>query len=101
MQDIPLLEKLDWVFTNAEWTSEFPNTIAVLLARFSYDHISVNVQIGTSIPKARLFRFGNYWLEFDGFYDSVAQCWYKAPIKIGSAKSLRGKYGLKMEQEFI
>jgi hypothetical protein len=25
MQNEPLLEKLDWIFTTPEWTSDFPN----------------------------------------------------------------------------
>jgi hypothetical protein len=28
MQDNPLLEKLDWIFTSANWTTLFPHTIA-------------------------------------------------------------------------
>jgi hypothetical protein len=32
MQNNPLLEKLDWVFTSAEWTTEFPNTLSYPLS---------------------------------------------------------------------
>jgi endonuclease/exonuclease/phosphatase family metal-dependent hydrolase len=38
MQDVPLLERLDWVFTSAEWTSEFPNTLSYPLSRMGSDH---------------------------------------------------------------
>ena len=33
MQNIPLLEKLDWVFTSNGWTTTFPNTLAMPMAR--------------------------------------------------------------------
>jgi endonuclease/exonuclease/phosphatase family metal-dependent hydrolase len=52
MQDDPLLEKIDWIFSSAEWTSDFPNTMAFPLARLGSDHIPIHIQVGTYIPKA-------------------------------------------------
>ena len=43
MQDSPLLEKLDWIFTNVDWTTKFPNTMALPLARLTSDHIPIQV----------------------------------------------------------
>jgi endonuclease/exonuclease/phosphatase family metal-dependent hydrolase len=43
MQDNPLLEKLDWIFTSANWTTLFPHTIATPLAKLSSDHIPIKV----------------------------------------------------------
>ena len=60
MQDLPLLEKLDWIFTSANWSINFPNTLAYPLARVSSDHIPIHIQIGSDIPKASIFRFENY-----------------------------------------
>jgi endonuclease/exonuclease/phosphatase family metal-dependent hydrolase len=71
MQSKPLLEKLDWIFTTTEWTADFPNTLAFPLARLGSDHIPIHIHIGTSIPKAQLFRFENHWFEFDGFFDTI------------------------------
>jgi endonuclease/exonuclease/phosphatase family metal-dependent hydrolase len=73
MQDSPLLERLDWVFTSPDWTTEFPNTLSFPLARLGSDHVPIHVQIGNNIPKSSIFRFENHWLEFDGFYDTVKQ----------------------------
>ena len=39
MQQAPLLEKLDWVFTYESWSLHYPNTLVVPLARPTSDHI--------------------------------------------------------------
>jgi exonuclease III len=80
MQDDPLLEKLDWIFTSADWTSDFPNTMAFPLARLGSDHIPIHIQVGTHIPKAQLFRIENYWFEFDGIMELINKSWNMAPI---------------------
>ena len=77
MQDMPLLEKLDWIFTTANWTTEFPNTS---------DHIPIQVQIGTDIPKANMFLFEHYWLEFEGFNEMVQNYWPLSAIHSNPAK---------------
>ena len=71
MQTEPLLEKLDWIFTSANWTTNFPNTIATPMSNISSDHVPTKIQIGTRIPKANLFRFEDFWLEFEGFSEVV------------------------------
>ena len=60
MQDDPLLEQIDWVFTSANWISVYPDTLLLPLARSTSDHIPCKIQIGTNIPKAQVFRFENY-----------------------------------------
>ena len=60
MQDAPLLQKLDWIFTYESWTNSFPITLAIPLARPISDHTPCPVQIGTTIPKASIFKFENY-----------------------------------------
>jgi endonuclease/exonuclease/phosphatase family metal-dependent hydrolase len=57
MQDTPLLEKLDWIFTSHNWTTTFPNTIASPMARLGSDHVPILIQVGTDITRAQLFRF--------------------------------------------
>jgi hypothetical protein len=73
MQTNPLLEKLDWVFTSTDWTSEFPNTLSYPLAKLGSDHTPIHVSIGNNIPKSCIFRFENYWMEFDGFMEIANQ----------------------------
>jgi hypothetical protein len=96
MQDNPLL---DWIFTSANWTTLFPHTIASPLAKLSSDHIPIKVQISTSVPRACLFRFEDYWMEFDGFYDIVQSSWHSSLYRnstqdlVARLKSVR--HGLK------
>ena len=72
MQDTPLLEKLDWIFTSADWTSKFPNTLATPMAKLSSNHVPINIQIDSMIPKCHIFRFEEFWLDFEGFIDNVS-----------------------------
>ena len=92
MQDSPLLEKLDWIFTSANWTLTFPNTLAHPLARVTSDHIPIHIQIGSDIPKSSIFRFENYWFEFDGFYETVIQCWNRNQQLTNSAKDTAARF---------
>jgi hypothetical protein len=71
MQANPLLEQLDWFFTSVNWTTSFPNTQVVPLAKITSDHIPCNVVIDTKIPKATIFRFESFWAEMAGFQDII------------------------------
>jgi hypothetical protein len=71
MQQEPLLEELDWCFTSSNWISDYPNTLLLPMARTTSDHVPCMVQIGTSIPKASVFRFESFWVEMPGFLDTV------------------------------
>jgi hypothetical protein len=100
MQDNPLLERLDWVFTSADWTSDFPNTLSYPLARLGSDHVPIHIQIGTNVPSTNIFRFKNYWMDFNGFNEIVNKCWdeaiyYQDPARTICAKLKSVRYGLK------
>ena len=60
MQDNPLLEKLYWFFNSAAWFISYPNTTALPLAKPISDHLPCVIEVGTSIPKSKVFRFENY-----------------------------------------
>ena len=92
MQDSPLLEKLAWIFTSANWTLTFPNTLAHPLARVTSVHIPIHIQIGSDIPKSSIFRFENYWFEFDGFYETVVHCWNRNQQLTNSAKDTAARF---------
>jgi hypothetical protein len=100
MQASPLLEKLDWIFTSPRWTTTFPNTMAAPMAHIGSDHVPILIDVGTFIPKSKIFRFENLWLNFDGLDEVVSDCWRNNGIFKNSAqdittrfKSLR--YGIK------
>jgi endonuclease/exonuclease/phosphatase family metal-dependent hydrolase len=56
----PLLEKLDWFFTSASWTTSFPDSYVTSLSMEPSDHVPCVVNINTTIPKSNIFRFENY-----------------------------------------
>lgn len=60
MQNPPLLEKLDWIFTNNSWTLTYPETTCKALVMEVFDHSPLVISISTDIPKAHIFRFENY-----------------------------------------
>jgi exonuclease III len=49
-QQDPLLEKLDWFFTSASWTSSFPSTFVHSMINPTSDHVPCVVTIGSKIP---------------------------------------------------
>jgi hypothetical protein len=75
MQKQPLLEQLDWFFTSANWISVYPNSVVLPLAHTKSDYIPCVVNIDTTIPKARIFRFENFWVDQPGFIDCVKKSW--------------------------
>lgn len=92
MQSDPLLEKLDWVFTSSSWAASYPDTTVKVLGRPVSDHVPFVVNIGTSIPKVRIFRFENYWVDFSDFSDTVALYWSSTPYYANPAKTLAVKF---------
>jgi hypothetical protein len=91
MQDNPLLEQLDWFFTSPNWISDFPNTMTFPLAKIGSDHVPSVVNIDTNIPKAKIFRFENYWVQMPGFNDCVAGSWARPSLKQYSSAVLADK----------
>lgn len=92
MQSEPLLEQLDWFFTMANWTIDFPNTAVLPLAKITSDHIPCKVVISTSIPKASLFRFESFWVEQIDFQETVMDCWSSTPELSDAARNISSKF---------
>lgn len=88
MQDQPLLEKLDWVFTSPQWTSEHPYTMVIPLAKITSNHVPIKVQIDSNIPKCQIFRFEEFWTEFTGFIDTVENHWNNSKYFVDSTKNI-------------
>lgn len=79
MQDNPLLQQLDWFFTSPSWTLAFSNTDVQALTRSTSDHVPCVVKISTKIPKSSIFRFENYWVQLEGFFEVVQSVWALDP----------------------
>lgn len=92
MQENPLLEKLDWFFSSAAWMTTFPDTIVLPLSRPISDHIPCVIKIGTQIPKSKIFRFENFWLEHSEFKEVVASAWNIPVGFTDAAKSINAKF---------
>lgn len=92
MQSQPLLEKLDWIFTSHAWTAAFPNTMAIPLSRLGSDHIPIHIQIETTVPKAQIFRFEDFWIDFDEFRDVVQKFWQHTGVYKNAAQDVTARF---------
>ncbi|XP_071685378.1 uncharacterized protein [Lolium perenne] len=101
MQKDPLLEKLDWFFTSASWTISYPATFAYPLVKPTSDHVPCVVVFNTKIPKAKVFRIENHWMQHSEFKQIVQAAWnipvnYKDSAKNINAKFKNLRRGLKL-----
>lgn len=91
MQNDPLLEQLDWYFTSANWTIDYPNSEVIPMAKITSDHIPCKVSIGTNIPPSNIFRFENFWVEHAGFFDTVQNQWSIPSSTTSAARNISAK----------
>jgi hypothetical protein len=94
MQQEPLLEQIDWSFTSTNWISLYPNTLLLPMAKPTSDHIPCMVQIDTTIPKAGVFRFENFWVEQPDFLDLVKNTWNTEISASNSVTRISAKFKL-------
>jgi hypothetical protein len=92
MQANPLLEKPDWIFTSATWTLTYPDTKVLPLSRPISDHTPYVIQIISQISKSPIFRFENYWVDFDGLLDTIHLHWNSTPFYGDAARTMGGKF---------
>lgn len=74
-QQPPLLERLDCFFSSQAWTLSYPNTTAHSLIMEVSDHWPCVLEIKTSIPKSKIFRFENCWMAHESFMPLVENVW--------------------------
>ena len=86
MQSQPLLERLDWFFTSASWIQTYPNTLAFPLTRPTSGHTPCVIQIQTTMPKSRIFRFENWWMEHEKFLPMVETVWKQSIHYVDAVK---------------
>lgn len=92
MQDNPLLEQLDWVFITPNWSISYPNTMVLALSKHISYHVPLMIQVKTSIPKANLFRFENFWIQHDGFLQQVENAWLSIYNASSNALAISAKF---------
>jgi hypothetical protein len=91
-QTPPLLERIDWFFTSQSWIGSYPNTYAHSLVMEVSDHWPLVVDIQTSIPKRKVFRFENCWLLHESFLPRVSQVWNGIYPQTDPAKLITAKF---------
>ena len=70
----------------------YPDSIALPLARPISDHLPCLIKVGTSIPKAKVFRFENFWLEHNDFKDVVQRIWNQNVNEQDSTERITKKF---------
>jgi hypothetical protein len=91
MQTEPLLEQLDWFFTSPNWTLQYPNTEVLPVAQITSDHIPCRIAVSTKIPRSTIFRFENFWVEHEGFLDTILNSWRSLSTNENSARNISSK----------
>jgi hypothetical protein len=87
-----MLEQLDWYFSSVNWISDYPNTLMIPLARTTSYHILCVIQIGTNIPKAKIFLFETYWIDQPSFLELVETIWAMEVRATSSATRIAAKF---------
>jgi hypothetical protein len=64
------------------------------MSRVTSDHTPCVVQIGTSVPKAQIFSFENFWLEHPNFMDIIKSTWEMEVRANSVASKLSAKFKL-------
>jgi hypothetical protein len=62
------------------------------MAILGSDHIPILIQIGIDIPKCNIFRFEEYWLEFEGFKEVVENNWVNKGLYKNCAHELVARF---------
>jgi hypothetical protein len=88
----PLLQRLDWFFISQEWSVVYPKTRARTLPSDISDHVPCLVSFKSKVPKPKIFRFENFWLEFEGFMNVFQITWLGQPNLIDKTKNLTAKF---------
>lgn len=91
-QNPPLLERLDWFFTNTGWTEKYPNTSVKTLPMETSDHWPCSIEISTSIPRNAIFRFENHWIHRADFIEQAISGWSAPFPSSDPAKLLSAKF---------
>jgi hypothetical protein len=70
----------------------YPETRSTTLPRDISGHVPCLVSFKSKIPKPKIFRFENYWLQFEAFMSVFQNTWIGQPNLIDKAKNLTAKF---------
>lgn len=92
MQPNPLLQKIDWIFTTCSWNLKYPDTSVKGYDMTPSDHCPCLVNISTAIPRPKVFRFENYWLQLPCFQQILNEVWSAPMPHTDQAKRITAKF---------
>jgi exonuclease III len=92
MQDNILLERLDWFFASFTWMTNYPESLVRTLSQDTSDHVPCLVTVLTCIPKAKVFRFENCWMNHEDFMQIMQHGWTVPVAHSNKAKKLMTKF---------
>ena len=72
--------------------TSYPDSIALPMAKPISDHLPCMIKIGTNIPKSKVFRFENYWLNHSSFKQVVQAAWNIPVGHTDCAKKINAKF---------
>jgi hypothetical protein len=62
------------------------------MAQITSDHVPCRVSVNTRIPKANVFRFESFWVQHDGFIDTVQDSWMAPTHNLNSSRVISTKF---------
>jgi hypothetical protein len=83
---------LDWFFASTSRVTNYPGSFANYLSRDISDHSPCLISISTDIPKARIFRFENYWMLHEDFMNVFQHGWNIPVQHHDKAKMIGAKF---------
>jgi hypothetical protein len=83
---------LDWFFTSASWTLNYPAANDSSLTVETSDHVPCLISTSTAISKTLIFRFENYWLQHEDFMNQVSVGWHSDFHHSDAAKLVTAKF---------
>jgi hypothetical protein len=83
--------QLDSFFSSISWVASYPGSKVTTLSGDISDHYSCRVSISTNIPKAKIFRFENFWMLHDDFSQVLQHGWSMPTFQTDDARILTAK----------
>jgi len=62
------------------------------MAKITSDHIPCQISVSTKIPRENIFRFENFWVEHNNFFDTVHNSWMTSGHSTNSVRNISMKF---------
>ncbi|XP_073355103.1 uncharacterized protein [Aegilops tauschii subsp. strangulata] len=83
-----IITRLDWVLFNNDWEEIYPISDLLALSSNISDHCPLMLSCAAGHPRARRFRFENFWCKLPGFLETVKRAWEEEVDSSDPAKVL-------------